>query len=51
MSGPRFLGEVYVNVPDDYFESQTGLRTAEYFWKCPECRKKGCVFNGRLLTN
>ncbi len=25
-------------------EERTGLKTARYFWKCPDCRNKGSIF-------
>ncbi len=47
MTRGRGHREVRENVRRDLLESRTGLKTPEYFWKCPGCKKKGCVIDGR----
>ena len=45
----RSARDVRSDVVATQFEMKTGLKTPEWVWKCPDCKHRGFVLNGRAM--
>jgi hypothetical protein len=45
----RSARDVRTDVMGTQLEMKTGLKTPEWFWKCPDCKHRGYVLNGRAM--